>query len=435
MTTRIEITFAGRRKVAPSSPYLQSGFPVARGPRFLRDGRLGRCVRSHRSLPADRVVSADVTASAAHQPRTRRRWPAAVVVPVFVLVAVLVDVALLRGRSCRWAAPSGSPPPDGPAQVDALTVAGFSAVPLLVGLTLAAVLSRRWPWVRTAAMVVAPVAGARHRPAHDAARGLRHGQHGVAGRLPRRRSRPSACSPCARCADVRTWSSEGRGRQPGTRATSSVPISVPPRRTAAAARSSVCAMTTHPLLQLLRRTVTVPGQAAPPAWRTHLWPYLALPRRDEREGRTMSAAVAAPAATQRSAVRIVALAVTTAVVLNVARPRGRPRGGRLVPVHLPARAGRGRLGRGRRVLRRPAAAGSGPRHACSRGGGRGSCRPPWSSRRRSRSSPSRCMTVPADLDDVSTMTLAVCHVVLAPVSVLALRALGGRTGAGRRVLF
>ena len=36
-------------------------------------------------------------------------------------------------------------------------------------------------------------------------------------------------------------------------------------------------MTTHPLLQLLRRTVTVPGQAAPPAWRTHLWPYPALP--------------------------------------------------------------------------------------------------------------------------------------------------------------
>ena len=33
------------------------------------------------------------------------------------------------------------------------------------------------------------------------------------------------------------------------------------------------------------------------------------------------------------------------------------------------------------------------------------------------------MTLPADFDGLSTATLALCHVVLAPVSVLALRAL------------
>lgn len=44
-----------------------------------------------------------------------------------------------------------------PAQVDAVTVAGFTAVPLLVGMTLAAVLARVWPWVVYAGLVVAPV--------------------------------------------------------------------------------------------------------------------------------------------------------------------------------------------------------------------------------------------------------------------------------------
>ena len=45
------------------------------------------------------------------------------------------------------------------------------------------------------------------------------------------------------------------------------------------------------------------------------------------------------------------------------------------------------------------------------------------------------MTVPADFDDVSTMTLAVCHVVLAPVSVLALRALRDRARTAQPMLF
>ena len=41
--------------------------------------------------------------------------------------------------------------------VDAVTVAGFTAVPLLVGLAAAALLGRRWPVLVTVAMVVAPV--------------------------------------------------------------------------------------------------------------------------------------------------------------------------------------------------------------------------------------------------------------------------------------
>ena len=42
-------------------------------------------------------------------------------------------------------------------QVDALTVVGFTVVPLLLGLTVVALLCRRWPVVATVAMVVAPV--------------------------------------------------------------------------------------------------------------------------------------------------------------------------------------------------------------------------------------------------------------------------------------
>ncbi|MEV0392455.1 DUF6069 family protein [Polymorphospora rubra] len=42
-------------------------------------------------------------------------------------------------------------------QVAALTLVGFTAVPLAVGLTAAVVLSRWWRWVVPAALVVAPV--------------------------------------------------------------------------------------------------------------------------------------------------------------------------------------------------------------------------------------------------------------------------------------
>ena len=46
--------------------------------------------------------------------------------------------------------------PAGPAEVDAATVAGFTVVPLLAGLVLAALLGPRWPWVYAVALVVAP---------------------------------------------------------------------------------------------------------------------------------------------------------------------------------------------------------------------------------------------------------------------------------------
>ena len=100
-------------------------------------------------------MSAGLTTPTATDRPVRRR-PAAVVVVAAVVVAVVVDVGLYAvgralGGTFRFTAP------DGPAQVDAVTVAGFAALPLLVGLTLAALLSRRWPWVLRVAAVVAPV--------------------------------------------------------------------------------------------------------------------------------------------------------------------------------------------------------------------------------------------------------------------------------------
>ncbi|QYC38079.1 hypothetical protein Nocox_02230 [Nonomuraea coxensis DSM 45129] len=43
-----------------------------------------------------------------------------------------------------------------PAEVDALTVAGFTVLPLLVGMTMVAALARVWRWVVPAALVIAP---------------------------------------------------------------------------------------------------------------------------------------------------------------------------------------------------------------------------------------------------------------------------------------
>ena len=92
-------------------------------------------------------------ASAPAGSRTGRR--AAVVVLGAVVVAVALNLAVhAAGRAAggrfTFTAPAG------PAVVDAATVAGFTAVPLLVGLTLAAVLARRWAWVVPVALVLAP---------------------------------------------------------------------------------------------------------------------------------------------------------------------------------------------------------------------------------------------------------------------------------------
>ncbi|WP_315094360.1 DUF6069 family protein [uncultured Cellulomonas sp.] len=85
-----------------------------------------------------------------------RTRPAAVVVVGAVLVAVVVNLAIYAigraaGAGFGFTAAGGSP-----STVDAVTVAGFTAVPLLVGLTAAALL-RRWSWAIPAALVVAPV--------------------------------------------------------------------------------------------------------------------------------------------------------------------------------------------------------------------------------------------------------------------------------------
>ena len=81
---------------------------------------------------------------------------AATVIGVAVLVAVVVDLALY-GLGRALGGSFGFTAPAGVARVDAATVAGFAAVPLLVGLALAALLARRWPGVLGVAQVVAPV--------------------------------------------------------------------------------------------------------------------------------------------------------------------------------------------------------------------------------------------------------------------------------------
>ncbi|SDR77119.1 hypothetical protein SAMN04488543_0403 [Friedmanniella luteola] len=78
------------------------------------------------------------------------------VVAVAVLVAVAADLALYglgraAGGSFVFTAPAGA------TRVDAATVAGFAALPLLVGLALAVLLARRWPRVLGVGQVAAPV--------------------------------------------------------------------------------------------------------------------------------------------------------------------------------------------------------------------------------------------------------------------------------------
>lgn len=85
-----------------------------------------------------------------------RGRPRTVLVVVAVLVALAVNLLIyaigrLAGGSYRFTAGGA------PVEVDALTVGGFSVVPLLIGLTLAALLSLRWPRVVLVALVVAPV--------------------------------------------------------------------------------------------------------------------------------------------------------------------------------------------------------------------------------------------------------------------------------------
>jgi hypothetical protein len=85
-----------------------------------------------------------------------RARPRTVVVLAAVGSALLVNLAVYAvgraaGGSFSFSAASG------PSEVDAVTVGGFTVVPFLLGLTLAALLARRWPRVLDLALVVAPV--------------------------------------------------------------------------------------------------------------------------------------------------------------------------------------------------------------------------------------------------------------------------------------
>jgi hypothetical protein len=73
-----------------------------------------------------------------------------------VALAAVVNVALYfigraAGGTFAFTAATGR------AEVDALTVAGFSIVPLAVGLTVVALLASRWAWVSRAALIVGPL--------------------------------------------------------------------------------------------------------------------------------------------------------------------------------------------------------------------------------------------------------------------------------------
>ncbi|MFF5171913.1 DUF6069 family protein [Micromonospora sp. NPDC000089] len=64
---------------------------------------------------------------------------------------VLYELGRAAGGTFRFTSAGG------PAEVDAITVAGFSAVPLLIALAAVALLAPRAPWTVRAALVVGPV--------------------------------------------------------------------------------------------------------------------------------------------------------------------------------------------------------------------------------------------------------------------------------------
>jgi hypothetical protein len=84
------------------------------------------------------------------------RIPAPWLVVGAVVVAIAVNVGIhalgrLAGATYRFTAATG------PAEVDSLTVLGFTLLPLGIALTLVAVLGRFWKWVFPVALVVGPV--------------------------------------------------------------------------------------------------------------------------------------------------------------------------------------------------------------------------------------------------------------------------------------
>ncbi|GAA4608214.1 hypothetical protein BJY16_006725 [Actinoplanes octamycinicus] len=87
------------------------------------------------------------------------RLPRAALVATAAGVAVLVNLAVyLAGRAVGGTFTFTSS--TGPARVDAVTVAGFTAVPLLLGLTAVALLAPRAAWVIRVALVAGPALAA-----------------------------------------------------------------------------------------------------------------------------------------------------------------------------------------------------------------------------------------------------------------------------------
>lgn len=96
-----------------------------------------------------------MTATVAATVPARRTLPAAAIVTSAVMLALVVNLVVYAvgrqlGGSYRFTSAAG------PAEVDALTVGAFTVLPLLVGLTVAALVGRRWPAVLSVALVVAP---------------------------------------------------------------------------------------------------------------------------------------------------------------------------------------------------------------------------------------------------------------------------------------
>jgi hypothetical protein len=68
-----------------------------------------------------------------------------------VINLILYGVGRASGGTFRFTSPSG------PAMVDGVTVAGFSAVPLLIGLVAVALLARFGTWVTRTALIAGPL--------------------------------------------------------------------------------------------------------------------------------------------------------------------------------------------------------------------------------------------------------------------------------------
>lgn len=78
-------------------------------------------------------------------------WIIVICVSIAVVANLLVfAIGAILGGSFEFISAAG------PATVDALIVAGFTAIPLAAGLAMVAVLGRPWRWVFPAALVIAP---------------------------------------------------------------------------------------------------------------------------------------------------------------------------------------------------------------------------------------------------------------------------------------